>query len=116
MGKEVYNEFLSFVPEGRRGKVKDFGEMKSLLPNSLSNAQIKLLKAYFHVQVTSRGGARNKAIEMMRGLVNKSGWKELERERRDLLALVDIGARGETRQFEQTGVYSMKAPREPKRK
>lgn len=111
MVKEIFNEFESLVPEARQGKVRDFGEMKGFLSNSLVPGEEKLLKEYFRVQVTLQGGARRKAREMMRGLVQKSGWDELDNERRDLLATVDVAVRGETRQYDKSSPYSMRAKR-----
>ncbi|MCH7641184.1 hypothetical protein IID22_03235 [Patescibacteria group bacterium] len=48
---------------------------------------------------------------MMRSLVQKTGWDELDNERKDLLATVDVAVRGETRQYDKSSQYSMRAKR-----
>ena len=107
MGKAEQERLLSEIPEDRKGKVKDFGEMKHFLQNQLHGGELNLLKSYFSVQIQARGknegseGRRKKAREMYRGLKEKQGWEEFADKRISLLVLVDIAVRGETRQFEE---------------
>lgn len=106
---------LSSIPEERHGKVHDFGEMKGFFPDSLGGREMNFLKQYFGVQIKIQKGKRKNATEKMRGLANKMGWNEFEEEKRELLAMIDIAVRGETRQFDTSG-YPMGLKREPKRK
>src|SRR3972149_7964621 len=93
---EYLAEFHNLVPEARRGKVRNFGEMQTIIPNSLVEAEINLLQDYFRVQVTIAERARHKAREMMQGLAKRGSWDDFEDTHRKLLAVIDIAVRGET--------------------
>jgi hypothetical protein len=106
---------LYSIPKERQGKVHDFGEMKGFFPNSLRERDMNFLKEYFGVQIKVQEKKRTRAREKMHGLVKRRGWNEFEEEKRELLAMIDIAVRGETRQFDTSG-YPMGLKREPKRK
>lgn len=96
---ELLAEVHGLVPNERKGKVRNFGEMMGILPNSLVESEINRLQDYFLVQVAFADGSRNKAREMMRGLAKRTGWDEFEDTHKKLLAVIDVAVRGETRQF-----------------
>lgn len=107
MRKEEQKKLLSMIPEDRKGKVKDFSEMKSFLPNSLREGELNFIKSYFRVQLRVSEGRRKKATEMYRGLEKKTGWEDFAKDRVDLLVLVDLAARGETKEFYEPVFYSV---------
>lgn len=113
--EESLREILPSIPGERHGKVHDFGEMKGFFPNSLREGEMNFLKQYFGVQLEIQKGKRKGATEKMRGLANKTGWNEFEEQNKELLAMIDIAVRGETRRFNERG-YSMSAKREARKK
>ena len=106
---------LLSIPEGRHGKVHGFGEMRGFFPDSLGEGEMNFLKEYFRVQIKIQEGKRKRAKEKMDGLAKRTGWNEFEEQNKELLAMIDIAVRGETRQFDTSG-YPMGFKREPKRK
>jgi len=104
---------LFSIPEERQGKVHDLGEMKGFFPDSLGEGEINFLKRYFRVQLNIQKGKRKSAKKMMDGLAKRTGWNEFEEQNKELLAMIDIAVRGETRQFDTSG-YPMGFKREPK--
>ena len=113
--EESSGEIPFSIPKERHGKVHDFGEMRGFFPNSLREGEINFLKRYFRVQLNIQKGKRKSATKEMLGLAKRTGWNEFEEQNKELLAMVDIAVRGETRQFDTLG-YPMGLKREPKRK
>lgn len=113
--EESSGEIPFSIPKERHGKVHDFGEMRGFFPNSLREGKINFLKRYFRVQLNIQKGKRKSATKEMLGLAKRTGWNEFEEQNKELLAMVDIAVRGETRQFDTLG-YPMGLKREPKRK
>jgi hypothetical protein len=113
---EFLPEVHNLVPEARRGKVRDFGEMQTIIPNSLVEAEINLLNDYFRVQVTIAEGARHKAREMMQGLARRTMWGEFEDSHQKLLAVIDVAVRGETTRFSDVSPYTLSAQKIVKKK
>jgi hypothetical protein len=111
--EESSRGMLFSIPEERHGKVHGFGEMEGFFPDSLGEGEMNFLKEYFRVQIKIQKGRRKRAKEKMDGLADKTGWNEFEEQNKELLAMIDIAVRGETRQFDTSG-YPMGFKREPK--
>ena len=84
------------LPDERRGKVKDWGEMSYYLPKDLSDRDQGLLRGYFRAQILIVKGRRIRASRLLRGLDKLAGFTEFEDDNEELLKKVDIAVRGET--------------------
>jgi hypothetical protein len=104
------------VPEGRRGHVHDFGEMRSFLPSDLHEGVLNLLKDYFRVQLEYEKKHSVSALEMRQGLLRRTGWKEFEAENEVLLATVDIAVRGVSSRLDHNTMTSSLRSLEPLKK
>lgn len=87
------------LPKERRGRMRTWSEMSSYLPDELNPHHLKFFRSYFRAQLRIAEGKKKKAQEIFKGLVKKPGYNEFETQNKLLLAVIDIGARGETKQF-----------------
>ena len=93
------------LPKERRGRMKNWSEMSSYLPDELNPHHLKFFRSYFRAQLRIAEGKKKKAGEILEGLVKKPGYNEFEMQNKLLLAVIDIGARGKTNQFvEPSGI------------
>lgn len=94
---------IKSLPEDRQKKVKDWGEMKSYLPNSLTGGELNLIRGYFRAQLRIAGKQLNKAEDIFKALDKKSEFKELENRREDVFITIDMAVRGSTNRGKKEG-------------
>lgn len=97
--KNIIKDF----PEGRIGKVRDWGEMKSFLPNSLKEGEMNLVHGYFKAQLKIAEGNVKKADKIFDALDKINGFQRLENEREDVFINIDIAVRGSTNRGKTAG-------------
>lgn len=97
--KKIIQEF----PQGKKGKVIDWGEMKLYFPNDLPESELNLLRGYFKAQLNMKEGKHKKADEIFDALDKNPDFLNLEEEKENLFASIDIAVRGETNRGKTSG-------------
>ena len=97
----------SSLPEDRVGKVRDFGEMKTYLPDDLREGTLNLLDEYFKATRLIQKGKKTKARKKLKGLENRKlgkdrDFKKFEVENRDLLSRIQKAVLGRSSQDKTT--------------
>jgi hypothetical protein len=85
------------IPEERVGKVHDWGEMSSYLPTIEVAAHERFLKGYFKAQRLLEEGKKVKAKRLFCALDNTTGYADFEDSSHDILKMIDIAVRGQSR-------------------
>lgn len=87
----------NIVPEGRIGRVHDWGEMSSLIPPDSMDKSERFLRGYFKAQILLESGKKVKARRLFSALDKTTGYKDFEDSNHDLLKFIDIAVRGTSR-------------------
>jgi len=95
MTSELHSD--NTVPEDRIGKVHDWGEMSSFLPSDIVAESERFLRAYFKAQLFLQEGKRVKAKRLFSGLDRTTGYSDFEDSNQDVLRIIDLAVRGESR-------------------
>ena len=82
--------------EKRKGQVRNWSELKSYIPQEVKPEHLDFLRTYFRVQLRIALGRKEKAKEMIEGLLKREGFREFEERNEPLFAAIDMVVRGET--------------------
>lgn len=88
---------LSVIPTDKVGKIRNWVELQSFLPNDISKKELKFLEAYFRIQLRVANGQMKRANELFGFLGKIKGYNDFENEHIPLLKVVDIAVKGKTR-------------------
>lgn len=85
------------VPEGRIGRVHDWGEMSSFLPTDVVIENKRFLRGYFKAQLLLNQGNKVKAGKLFNVLDKAAGYPDFEESNHNLLKIIDMAVRGQSR-------------------
>jgi len=99
----LQNNPNSSVPEHRIGEVRDFGEMKSYLPDDLKESTLNILDEYFKATLLIEEEKKVKAKKKFDGLKkrkpgNYKNFDEFEDKNKELLSRIQMAVLGYSRQ------------------
>lgn len=95
------------VPEHRIGEVRDFGEMKSYLPDDLKEGTLNILDEYFKATLLIEEKKKVKAKKKFDGLKNRKpgnykNFNEFEDANKELLSRIQMAVLGYSQQNQIT--------------
>jgi len=87
-------EQVNPLAEERDSYVRRWSQISSELPEDFSRHHINFARDYFRAQLRIARGQKKKARRILNGLVDRTGYKEFEKENRPILAAIDYAVRG----------------------
>jgi len=82
------------VKEAKLRLAKCWADIAAKLPVDFNPHYNNFARTYFRVQLRISRGQKRRASEIMRGLVERTGYKEFEENNMPLLAAIDIAVKG----------------------